>query len=103
MLSEIFDEEVQHTKVAFLRMSGFPDIELVSPQKEDEPSPFDNILQKIGCSAYHVCYVVDDIEEAVEAVEDLYDEGLNPLFKPVESVAMGNKKRYAIYSICTLD
>lgn len=30
-LSEIFDEEVQRTKIAFLRKSGFPDIELVSP------------------------------------------------------------------------
>lgn len=88
-LSEIFDEEVQHTKIAFLRRPGFPDIELVSPLREGEPSPLDNILQKIGCSTYHICYVVDDIEEAVE---DLFDEGFKPLFEPVESVAMENRK-----------
>lgn len=43
----------------------------------------------IGCTTYHVCYVVDDIEEAVE---DLYDEGFKPLFEPVGSVAMNNRK-----------
>lgn len=88
-LSEIFDEDVQHTKIAFLSKEGFPDIELVSPLRENEPSPLDNILQKIGCSTYHICYVVDDIEEAVE---DLFDEGFKPLFEPIESVAMQNKK-----------
>jgi len=88
-LSEIFDEEIQHTKIAFLKKEGFPDIELVSPIRENEPSPLDNILQKIGCSTYHICYVVDDIDEAVE---DLYDEGFKPLFEPVESVAMENRK-----------
>ena len=72
-LSEIIDEEVQHTKIAFLTREGFPKIELVAP------------LKKVGCCTYHVCYDVDDIEQAVE---DLFDEGFKPLFEPVESVAM---------------
>lgn len=84
-MSEIFKEEVQHTQIAFLTKDGFPAIELVAPLKEGEPSPVDTILQKIGCSTYHVCYDVDDIEQAVE---DLFDEGFKPLFEPVPSVAM---------------
>lgn len=89
VLSEIYEEEVQHTRIAFLTKDGFPTIELVAPLKEGVPSPVDNILQKIGCSTYHVCYDVDDIDEAVE---DLFEEGFNPLFEPVPSVAMGGNK-----------
>lgn len=85
VLSQIYDEEVQGTKIAFLTKNGFPTIELVAPLKEGVPSPVDNYLEKVGCSTYHVCYNVDDIDEAVE---DLFEEGFKPLFMPVESVAM---------------
>ncbi len=84
-LSSIFNEEIQGTKIAFLTKEGFPTIELVAPLKEGVASPVDNYLEKLGSSVYHVCYDVDDIEEAVE---DLFDEGFKPLFMPVESVAM---------------
>lgn len=84
-LSDIYEEEVQQTKIAFLTKEGFTTIELVAPLKEGTPSPVDTILQRIGCSTYHICYDVDDIDEAVE---DLYEEGFKPLFMPVESVAM---------------
>ncbi len=88
-LSEIFNEEVQQVQIAFLTKEGFPKIELVAPLKEDVPSPVDNYLQKIGCGTYHVCYDVDDIDQAVE---DLFDEGFKPLFEPIESVAMAGHK-----------
>lgn len=84
-LSPIFDEEVQGTKIAFLTKDDFPTIELVAPLKEGIPSPVDNYLEKVGSTTYHVCYDVDDIEEAVK---DLFDEGFKPLFMPIESVAM---------------
>ncbi len=96
MMSEIFEEEVQHTRIAFLTKDGFPAIELVAPLKEGEPSPVDTILQKIGCSTYHVCYDVDDIEQAVE---DLFDEGFKPLFEPVPSVAMGGHEICYLYHL----
>lgn len=57
----------------------------MAPLKDGSPSPVDTYLQKNGCGTYHVCYDVDDIEQAVE---DLFDEGFKPLFEPVESVAM---------------
>lgn len=93
-LSPIYDEEVQGTKIAFLSKEGFPTIELVAPLKKGEPSPVDNYLEKVGCSTYHVCYNVDDIEQAVE---DLFDEGFKPLFMPVESVAMGGHQICYLY------
>lgn len=86
-LSAIYEEDVQHTRIAFLTKDGFPTIELVAPL--EGKSPVDTFLQKIGCSTYHVCYDVDDIDEAVE---DLFDEGFKPLFEPVPSVAMNGHK-----------
>lgn len=87
-LSEIYEEKVQNTKIAFLTKEGFPTIELVSPLNETK-SPVDNIIAHSGVSPYHICYEVDDIEQAVE---DLYEEDFRPLFMPVESVAMENRK-----------
>lgn len=93
-LSKIFNEEVQHTKIAFLTKPGMTTIELVSPL--DGPSPVDNILQNNGVAPYHICYVVDNV---MQAVEDLYEEGFKPLFMPVESVAMSNRKICYLYHL----
>ncbi len=87
-LSEVYLEKVQNTKIAFLNKKGFPTIELVSPLDETK-SPVDSILAHNGVSPYHICYEVSDIERAVE---DLYNEDFKPLFLPVESVAMDNRK-----------
>lgn len=87
-LSEIFEETVQNTQIAFLTKEGFPTIELVSPLNETK-SPVDNFISHNGVTPYHICYDVDDIEQAVE---DLYEEDFKPLFMPIESVAMDNHK-----------
>lgn len=93
-LSEIYEEHVQHTKIAFLTKPGMTTIELVSPL--DGNSPVDNILRTQGVSPYHICYVVEDI---MQVVEDLYEEGFKPLFMPVDSVAMENRKICYLYHI----
>lgn len=95
-ISPIYEEEIQRTRIAFLTKDGFPTIELVAPLKEGEPSPVDNFLEKVGCSTYHVCYDVDDIDEAVE---DLFEEGFKPLFMPVESVAMEGHQICYLYNM----
>ncbi len=87
-MSEIYEEKVQNTKIAFLNKIGFTMIELVSPL-DSTKSPVDNILLKNGVAPYHICYKVDDIESAVE---DLYEEGFKPLFMPVSSVAMDGRR-----------
>lgn len=91
-LSEIFEETIQNTKIAFLTKDGMPTIELVSPL--DGPSPIDNVLKNSGIAPYHVCYVVDDM---MASVEQLYEEGFKPLFMPVRSVAMDNREICYLY------
>lgn len=91
-LSPIYDEQVQRAKIAFLTKPGMTTIELVSPLEGD--SPVDNILRTQGVSPYHICYVVEDI---MTAVENLYEEDFKPLFMPIESVAMGNRKICYLY------
>lgn len=86
-LSEVFDEKVQHARIAFLTKEGFPKIELVSPL--EGKSPVDKFLKSSGCCPYHICYNVDSIDEAMEK---LYNNGFVPLFAPVESSAMDNHK-----------
>lgn len=93
-LSEIFNEEVQHTKIAFMTKPGMTTIELVSPL--DGPSPVDNILLNNGVAPYHICYVVDNV---MQTVEDLYEEGFKPLFMPVSSVAMNNREICYLYHL----
>ena len=86
-LSNMYEETIQNTKIAFLTKSGQPTIELVSPL--DGVSPVDNILKHNGVSPYHMCYVVDDM---MAAVEELYEEGFKPLFMPVRTIAMDNRE-----------
>ena len=87
-LSEIFDEKIQNTKIAFLTKEGLPTIELVSALDETK-SPVDSFIKANGVCPYHICYNVTDINQAVE---DLYEEGFKPLFMPVESEAMENHR-----------
>ena len=93
-MSEIFEENVQHARIAFLKKAGMVTIELVAPL--EGKSPVDNVLNNSGVSPYHICYVVDDI---MQAVEELYEEGFKPLFMPVESVAMENRKICYLYHL----
>lgn len=94
VLSEIYEETIQNTKIAFLYKSGMPTIELVSPL--DGESPIDNVLKNNGVAPYHICYIVDDM---MEAVEELYEEGFKPLFMPVKSIAMENREICYLYHL----
>ena len=91
-LSEIFEENVQHTKIAFLKKEGMTTIELVSPL--DGPSPVDKFLENGNAHPYHICYTVEDVWETIE---DLHVEGFVPLFMPVPSVAMENREICYLY------
>lgn len=92
-LSEIFEENVQHAKIAFLMKDGMTTIELVAPLSEGG-APVDKILRTQGIAPYHICYTVEDVWEAIE---DLHDEGFVPLFMPVPSVAMENREICYLY------
>ena len=64
-----------------------PAIELLEPGSA--LSPVSKTLEKSGVSPYHMCYCVEDIEEAVK---ELKKKRFLPLFRPVQAVALGNKK-----------
>lgn len=91
-LSEVYNEEVQHARIAFLKKEGMTTIELVSPL--EGKSPVDRFLENGGVQPYHICYTVEDVWDAIE---DLHEEGFVPLFMPVPSVAMENKEICYLY------
>lgn len=92
-MSPIYEEEVQNTRIAFLNKPDMITIELVSPRNGE--SPIDNILKNQGVAPYHICYVVENI---MQTMEDLYEDGFKPLFFPVESIAKNKKICYLYHT-----
>jgi len=82
-ISEIKIETTQNVKIAFLDKDGCPLIELVEPLITD--SPISRIVQQSGTTPYHTCYEVEDILEAIDELEDL---NFRPLFEPLNTEAM---------------
>jgi methylmalonyl-CoA/ethylmalonyl-CoA epimerase len=89
----IFDP-IQNVKVAFLEKVGNPLLELVEPM--DKTSPVYNILKKVGVSAYHFCYEVDSLQDAIETLEN---KEFRVLVEPVEAIAFGNRKICFLYHL----
>ena len=87
LLSEVVIDSIQNAKIAFLSKEGMPQIEFVAPV--DEKSPIVKTLEKSGNSPYHICYEVDNIDEAVA---DLRKQKYIKLFNPVPAVGIMNKK-----------
>lgn len=105
-LSKVIFDPIQRTKIAFLTRNECPKIELVEEVQSVEnkyvantpPSSSQlnqtfgvvhNIIQKVGVAPYHVCYEVPDLNEAIL---ELRKQRFLQLFKPVEAVALDNKK-----------
>lgn len=86
-LSDIQIDPEQNTYIAFLTREGFPLMELVAPV--DNNSPINDTLKKMGVTSYHICYEVPNIDEAIR---DLRLKRFMLLFKPVNAIALGNKK-----------
>ena len=63
-VSEIFDDPIQRSRVAFLRLPtpGMVQFELVEPSAPD--SPVARFLEQ-GGGLHHLCYEVDDLEEQI--------------------------------------
>jgi methylmalonyl-CoA/ethylmalonyl-CoA epimerase len=83
-----FDDPIQKVKVCFLSegADGTAHLELISPLAGD--SPVNGYLKK-GIGAYHVCYVVADIDGALA---ELRTNGCLVISKPVPAVAFGGGK-----------
>lgn len=91
--TETIIDPLQNVRIAFLSKHGNPLIELVEPV--DKHSPIVKTLEKSGVSPYHICYSVDDLDEAIGKMKMLK---FIPLFKPVPAVALGNKKICYLYN-----
>ena len=63
-------DEIRHVEVAVAEMGGGGKVELLSPMN-NEKSPVDNYLSKIGSTPYHICYEVDDMERCVQELQDI--------------------------------
>jgi methylmalonyl-CoA/ethylmalonyl-CoA epimerase len=92
-LSDIYNDLIQNTRIAFLKREQFPLIELVAPI--DDKSPVVNTLDKSGVSPYHICYEVDDI---TSAILELRKKKFIALFKPVPAIALDNKLICYLYN-----
>ena len=87
IMTEKAYDPVQDVNIVFLVKDGMPAIELLEPGSA--LSPVSKTFEKSGVSPYHMCYCVEDIEEAVK---ELKKKRFLPLFRPVQAVALGNKK-----------
>jgi len=88
MLSGPFDDPIQRVSVCFLG-TGEPKeiaIELVAPK--GEASPVNTILAK-GIGAYHSCYEVENIEDALAYVRT---RGCILISNPVPAVAFAGRR-----------
>ena len=92
-MSEIVIDPIQKVKISFITKEQMPRIELLEPAAED--SPVSQILEKSGTGPYHICYEVDNIEEAIK---DLKKKRFLPLFKPVKAVALDNRLICFLYN-----
>ena len=79
-------DESRRVCIAFLR-NGETLVELVAPDDSDLPSPIDEVLKKVGPSPYHICYIVEDIDNQCKSLKK---EGWSILIKRSPAPAIDN-------------
>lgn len=85
--SEVVFDPVQHVNICWLSKPGMPLIELLEPV--GVMSPVNKVLEKNGVCPYHICYLVDDIEESVKM---LRKKKYIVVCNPVEAPAIHHSK-----------
>lgn len=83
----VIDDPIQHVKVCFLEKVGAPRLELLEPL--DEHSPVARTLAMAGVTPYHLCYEVQDIDEAIAMMRT---DRFLLVNGPVPAAAMNNRK-----------
>lgn len=87
VMTEKTYDPVQDVNIVFLTKDSMPVIELLEPGSPN--SPVSKTLERSGVSTYHLCYYVEDIDVALR---ELKKKCFLPLFRPVEAVALENKR-----------
>jgi len=85
---ECFNDDNQKTRICFMTKKGETKVELVEPYEENTKMQ-KQFSKQGGVAPYHLCFIVDDMNEAVE---EMSNNGFIPLFKPVEAIAFNNSK-----------
>ena len=85
--SEIYNDPEQKAAIALLQRQNGPILELISPT--DKASPVQGWVDRIRCGAYHICYVVDDLEEAMSFLKKT---GSVLVYGPVPAIAFGLRR-----------
>lgn len=67
--SSVTFDPIQNVNICWLSKEGMPLIELLEPV--DNSSPICKTLEKNGVTPYHTCYVVSDIESAVQKLRKM--------------------------------
>ena len=93
-LTETVFDPIQNVKITFLKKDGHPLLELVQPA--DKASPVYNILKKMGVTAYHFCYEVDNIQKTTEELEK---HDFKILVEPVHAAAFNNRNICFLYNV----
>ena len=92
MTNIVFDPK-QNVNISFLQKQDNPLLELVEPV--DEKSPVRNILHKVGVSAYHFCYEVENLDDSIKL---LRQKKFMLLIKPIEAVAFNGRRICFLYN-----
>lgn len=93
--NEILNDPIQNCKICLLTELQTGDIiELVQPNEDNLQML--KLLKKRGCSAYHICYEVDDVEFVYQ--QFLSKEGWMNIFEPKVAVALGGRKITYFYN-----
>lgn len=86
--SIVYIDDIQKVKICTLNNEFGPIIELVEGLDKKE-SPVSNYIEKIGVTAYHICYLVSDIEAAISKMKQ---NKFVLLFHPVSAKAFSGRK-----------
>ncbi len=65
----VFDP-IQNVNICWLTRNGMPTVELLAPV--DEMSPVKKIIEKNGVAPYHICYIVNNIEENSQRLRQMH-------------------------------
>ncbi len=82
-MSPVTYDPIQNIHITFLSKEGMPVVELLAPH--DENSPVNQTLQKNGVTPYHSCYMVPNMEDAIQKLKKMR---YIPVSKPAEAVAI---------------
>jgi hypothetical protein len=77
------------------RHNSMPDVELVWPG--DEPSPIDRVVEKGTGVIYHQCYVTQDIEASLAALQNT-GLAVLPIVEPKPAILFG-KVEVSFYAV----